>query len=148
MKRTLTHEFEDDAELTRKRQTVQSTTAIKRAPPEESTDDEEPLPETPKVRAATVTKRINPYEFTDDEERCQKLHKVHPTIRSLSRTSLTLSHSYITEVLAFPRSLAVLSKGILPWNASCWLHQLSIPDLALTKIANHCQKRVRDIQIC
>ena len=58
---------------------------------------------------------------------------------SLSTFRLTLDNCYVTEVLAFPSSLAVFRHGILRWNATCWLDQFSIPQLAMRKIADHCK---------
>lgn len=57
---------------------------------------------------------------------------------NLSAQCLTLDHCYITEVLAFPRSLAVFRGGIFHWNATCWLDRFPIPQLVMRKIADHC----------
>jgi hypothetical protein len=68
--------------------------------------------------------------------------------RNLARWSLTLSNCYITEVLAFPRSLAVFRQGIFNWNATCWLG-FPILQLAMRKISDHCNnKQPHKLQIC
>lgn len=67
----------------------------------------------------------------------------------LSADCLTLDNCYITEVLAFPRSLAVFRRGIFYWNATCWLHRFPIPQLAMRKIADHCNTTMlHEGQIC
>jgi hypothetical protein len=58
--------------------------------------------------------------------------------RNLSGRSLTLSNCYVTQVLAFPRSLAVCRR-LFSWNATCWLNQFEIDNLTLNKIPNHCE---------
>jgi hypothetical protein len=68
--------------------------------------------------------------------------------RNLAGWSLTLGNCYITEVLAFPRSLAVFRQGIFSWNATCWLG-FPIPQLAMRKISDHCNnKQPHELQIC
>ncbi|KFX97528.1 hypothetical protein V490_02754 [Pseudogymnoascus sp. VKM F-3557] len=61
------------------------------------------------------------------------------SLSKLSGSSLTLANCYVTEVLAFPRSLAVFRNDILHWNATCWLERFPIPQLAMRKIADHCK---------
>ena len=69
--------------------------------------------------------------------------------RDLSGKRLTLVNCYITEVLAFPRSLAVFRRGTFSWNATCWLDQFPIPQLAMRKIADHCNNKLpHELQIC
>jgi hypothetical protein len=68
--------------------------------------------------------------------------------RNLASQSLTLQNCYITEVLAFPRSLAVFRQEIFHWNATCWL-DFPIPHLAMRKISDHCNnKGPHELQIC
>ncbi|PMD26082.1 hypothetical protein NA56DRAFT_335854 [Hyaloscypha hepaticicola] len=68
---------------------------------------------------------------------------------TFQRSVLTLDNRYITEVLAFPRYLAVFRSGIFYWNATCWLERFPIPQLAMRKIADHCNTTtLRKGQIC
>ena len=68
---------------------------------------------------------------------------------TFQRSVLTLDNCYITEVVAFPRSLAVFRSGIFYWNATCWLERFPIPQLAMRKIADHCNTTtLRKGQIC
>jgi hypothetical protein len=60
-----------------------------------------------------------------------------------------LVNYYITEVLAFPRSLAVFQRGIFSWNTNGWLGQFPTPQLAMRKIADHCNNEtLHESQIC
>jgi hypothetical protein len=58
--------------------------------------------------------------------------------RNLSGRSLTLSNCYVTQVLTFPRSLAVC-RQTFSWNATCWLDQFELDNLTLNKISDHCE---------
>ncbi|KFY00902.1 hypothetical protein O988_03047 [Pseudogymnoascus sp. VKM F-3808] len=71
----------------------------------------------------------------------QKRQKIDSelSLSKLSGSSLTLANCYVTEVLAFPRSLAVFRDDLLHWNATCWLERFPIPQLAMRKIADHCK---------
>ena len=82
----------------------------------------------------------NPFSrahLDDPDRKRQKVVLELPT-GELSASRLTLDNCYITEVLAFPRSLAVLQSEVLHWNATCWLHRFPIPRLTMRKIADHC----------
>jgi hypothetical protein len=69
--------------------------------------------------------------------------------RNLSARCLTLANCYVTEVLAFPRSLAVFRGGTFSWNTTCWLDQFPIPQLAMRKIADHYNNEtLHEWQIC
>lgn len=68
---------------------------------------------------------------------------------SLSRQGLALHNCYVTEVLAFPESLAVFRAGVLDWNATCWLDRFPIPQVTLRKIGDHCNyPTLHERQIC
>lgn len=65
----------------------------------------------------------NPYSRAHLEGPDRKRQKVNPELPTgePSASRLTLDTCYVTEVLAFPRSLAVLRREVLHWNATCWL---------------------------
>lgn len=68
---------------------------------------------------------------------------------NLSAERPTLDYCYVTQVLAFPRSLAVCKDGILDWNATCWLERFPIPLRTLFKIAGYCNTDpLAEEQIC
>jgi hypothetical protein len=81
----------------------------------------------------------------------QKLQKTDSelSLSKLSGSSLALTNCYVTEVLAFPRSLAVFRDDLLHWNATCWLERFPIPQLAMRKVADHCKtSALHKGQIC
>ncbi|KFY02731.1 hypothetical protein V490_00409 [Pseudogymnoascus sp. VKM F-3557] len=65
----------------------------------------------------------NPFSRAHLEGLDRKRQKVNSGLPTgeLSASRLTLANCYVTEVLAFPRSLAVLRREVLHWNATCWL---------------------------
>jgi hypothetical protein len=58
----------------------------------------------------------------------QKVKNSELPNRNLSGRSLTLSNCYVTQVLAFPRSLAVC-RETFSWNATYRMDQFKINDL-------------------
>lgn len=88
-------------------------------------------------------------EDPNDNDRKRQNANSELVTGELSASRLTLDNCYITEVLAFPRSLAVLRSEILHWNATCWLDRFSIPQLTIGKIANYCNTpTLHEWQIC
>ena len=93
----------------------------------------------------------NPFSRAHLENPDRKRQKVNSELPTgeLSASRLTLDNCYVTEVLAFPRSLAVLRREVLHWNATCWLDRFPIPRLTMRKIADHCKTpTLHEGQIC